>query len=295
MSFRTCKKLDFFQMKRRLQELGGSLYISVPVSWLRKYNLKKGSEIFLHTDKQGQLSLFPEKGPEEPEKQTVVHYDEFIYRNMIIAYLRGSDVIIIHKTKPFTQKERSDILDYTNRLLNLEIMEESSQRIAIQNLKSDLPIKKMIARMYYLTKNMLDDLIEHYNNNDIKKSIYERDLQVGKYYMATIMQQRAVLTSKWNEDLSFNEVMNLRLLAQKIELIGDTIKKLIGHVTKKDIPNLKFLAKRYEEAYIAHSKKDVEKAQQFWKTEESDKKKVSSNEILVQLYDNIKDISDLVI
>ena len=286
--------------KRRLQELGGSLYLSLPSSWINKFNLKKGREVIISLEESGELRIFPEKIEEEKEKTTIIHYDKYLFRNLIRDYLFGSDIIKIKKKAPFTRNERKVIASYVNNLLNLEIIEEESNQLTIQNLKSDIPIKKMIARMYYLTKSMIDDLIKGHKNKEILKNIVERDKLVTKFYLAIIMQQRALLTSRWSKDLSFVEILDLRLLIEKIEQIGDEIKsiviKLLNKTSKKlKIEDIKFLLTKYEEAYNAYVKQDAETAKKFWDTEKSDKKRLFYNEDLVRIYDNIKDITDLVI
>jgi phosphate uptake regulator len=286
--------------KRKLQELGGSLYLSLPSSWLSKFNVKKGNEIIISLEESGELRIFPEaiKAPEE--KTSIIVYDKYLFRNLIRDYLFGSDIIKIKKTIPFTGVERKEISSHVSNLLNLEIIEEGSNSISIQNLKSDIPIKKMIARMYFLTKSMMEDLIKDHKDKEILQSITERDKLVGKFYLAIIMQQRALLTRKWSKELSLVEILDLRLLIQKIEQMGDEIKKLVMALLNHDkmklnIEDIKFLLEKYESAYTAYIKQDTETAKKFWDTEKADKKRLSYNEDLVRIYDNIKDISDLVI
>jgi phosphate uptake regulator len=284
--------------KRKLQELGGSLYVSLPQDWITKFNLKKGSEVLIALDGVGKLQILPQAIQEQTQKTTIIDYDYFIFRNLIRDYLFGSDFIKIRKLTPFTRKEREDILNLVHNLLNLEVIEEDKSQITVQNLKSDIPIRKMIDRMYFLTKTMIEDIINEANNKEVLQSVIDRDKVVGKFYLATIMQQRAFLTNRWSEDLSFTQILGLRLVAQNIEKIGDELKALVSTMLegkKIKMQDIEFLRSRYEQAYNAHTKRDIKSAQQFWKTEKDDKKRVSYNDHLVRIYDYIKDISDLVI
>lgn len=287
--------------KRKLQELGGSLYLSVPSVWINRFNLKKGSEMFIYTDDSGELHIFPEKKAEETEKVAVILYDKYFFRNLIKDYLFGRDVIKIRKNTPFTPDERNKIYAHVNNLLNLEIIEEEVNQITIQNLKSSLDINKMISRMYYLTKSMINDLTLGYKDTEILNSIIDRDKLVDRFYLAVIMQQRSLITSRWSRELSFVEILDLRLLVQKIEQIGDEIKNTANKILNKQnqkaikIEDLKFLAEMYEKAYTAYIKHDTETAKKFWDMEKEDKMRLSYDEGLVRIYDNIKDITDLVI
>ena len=281
-------------MKRKLQSIGGSLYLSIPSKWTHRYNLDKGSEVNLSFLESGGINISSIELVEE-EKKSVIEYDRFLFRNLMAQYLRGIKIIKIKSKKDFSNTQRDQIISYVGRLLNLEVIEETSNEITIHNFKSDIPIKKMISRMFYLTKGMLSDLTK----KDSLDVIIQRDKLVGKFYLAIIMQQRELLTKKWDGELTFIEIMDLRLLIQRIELIGDEIKHLAKKVLSGSVSikqeDILFLVDKYDLAFRSYVKQDIESAQLFWDLEKSDRKKVSHNEHLLKIYDHIKDITDLVI
>lgn len=187
-----------------------------------------------------------------------------------------------------------------NNLLNLEVIEEEAGVITIQNLKSDIPLKKMISRMYFLTKSMFEDMIASPKEKEVLQSIMERDKLVGKFYLAIIMHLRSLLTQKWNKEISFVEMMDLRLLIERIELVGDMLKIIArnwlqGKKTEAKVVDLQFLLQRYEQAYESYIKQDIKAAEQFWDLEKQDRAKLMHSGTLVRMYDIIKDITDLVI
>ncbi len=291
------------EQKRRLQELGGSLYLSLPATWLQKFNVKKGSHIYITLEDSGALTIFPEKNLKDEatrEKTTTIHYNKYIFRNLMGAYLIGNDYIIIRKDAAFTRKERNEILTIVHNLLNVEIIEEESHKIIIQNLKSELDIKKLVTRMYQLTRTMLDDVINHKNDKEILQSVIDRDKLVGKCYLAIIMQIRASLTRSWSKEISFVEMFDIRLLIERIEKIGDEIKHLAGEVLNKSKNRVKHeelteLMQLYEQAYAAYVKKDIATAEKFWDNEERYIKKFNHNMHMRTIYELIKDITDLVV
>ena len=274
--------------KRKLQVLGGSLYLSLPAPWTNKFLLEKGSEVTIRTGENGELIIFPQSSKEETEKSAVIHYDSYFFRNLIREYLLGIDIIKVKKTKPFTTHDRQTISACVSKLLNVEIIEEESTIITMQKLKSDIPLIKMINRMYFLTKTMFDDLIHSPRNPETMQSIIDRDKLVGKFYLALIMQQRALLTKEWNPELSFVEIMDLRLLIERLELIGDEIKSLALALQAKQkikMVDLNFLLERYDDAYQAYFKKDLKTAQEFWDEESIAKKRLSYHCPLNLLYE----------
>jgi antitoxin component of MazEF toxin-antitoxin module len=287
------------QKKRKLQKLGGSLYLSLPSSWISRFDLSKGGDVNVAIEDSGEIRIFPEKKEDKKEKRSTIDYDKHLFRNLIREYLFGNDIIEIKKQTAFTRKESKEIFSIINNLLNLEIIEEESNTISVQNLKSDMPLKKMIYRMYFLTKSMIEDLIEDPSNKEVLKGIVERDKLVGKFYLAIIMHQRELLTKRWSKEFTLVEILDLRLLIERIEQIGDEIKSIVNELLTKRkkirIIDLKFLLKKYEEAYKAYEKQDTETAKKFWDSEKSDKQKLAHNEKLVRIYDHIKDITDLVI
>ncbi len=287
--------------KRKLQELGGSLYVSLPSAWISQFKLKKASTLNLSINNLGELKLYPEQIKEE-EKTVTIKYNQYIFRNLIRAYLFGNNIIIISKQTPFTKTERSEIFAIVNNLLNLEIIEEQRETIIIQNLKADIPIRKMVSRMFHLTKSMMEDLLTANdiinNNKELLQSIIDRDTLVGKFYLAIIMQIRASLTTEWSKELSFVELLDLRLLIERIEKIGDEVKALAkSSLEKKKFlkADLEQLLQLYNEAYGAYWKNDLTIAEQFWDKDKEYKQKFSTQQQITQIYEYIKDITDLII
>ena len=290
--------MNKIEQKRKLQELGGSLYLSLPSEWTNNFKLKKGGEVIITSEESGELKIFPEKIKEEKEKSITINYDEDFFRDLIREYFQRKDIIRIKKNTPFSRAERNHIFAKVSRLLNLEIIEEESNQITLQNLKSDIPMKKMVARMYFLTKSMLDDLIKNPTDKEVLNSIIDRDDLVGKFYFAIIAQQREMLESKWSKELSLVEVQDLRLFIAFIELIGDEIKDLAKRLLDKEkinIKDLEFLSQKYELAYNTYIKQDTASAKNFWHQEKEDKKRLQHDEKLLRIYEFIKDITDLVI
>ena len=284
--------------KRRLQELGGSLYISLPHNWLNELHLKKGSEIMMRAGPSGELVLHPTAPAQTPKQSMILTFGPHLYREIIREYLYGTEVIAVHKSSGFSKSERQHVLQYASRLMNTEVVEETTTKITIQHFRAeDVPLKTLVQRMYFLTHSMLTDLTAA-KNIAACTSIIERDITVGKFYLNIIMHLRSFLTGRLlTKEYAFIDILDLRLLVERIEQIGDTIKQLAKDFSQRKKCSekmLSFLAEKYALAFKAYLEKDLKVAQTFWDDEKSDRKYLKDSR-LVHLYDLIKDITDLII
>lgn len=283
--------------QRKLQALGGSLYLSLPASWGKRFHLDKGSSVDLTITDSGELRVFP--GSKKIEERTAtLRYDRYFFRNMMREYLYGSDVIAVIKKTPFTHAERREVAEVVANLLNLEIIEEDSQKIVIQHLKSDIPLKNLVTRMYHLTKTMMDDLCKAKRDVELLKNIIERDVLVGKCYLAVIMQIRAALTTQWNRDWNLVQLLDMRLFVERIEKIGDLLKQIAQEgIHGKNIPvnDLLALSSLYEQAYKGYMNTTLSVAEQFWDKDRESQKRFSQDRNVAGIYEYIKDITDLII
>ncbi|MBI4140340.1 AbrB/MazE/SpoVT family DNA-binding domain-containing protein [Candidatus Woesearchaeota archaeon] len=290
---------EFAVEKRRLQELGGSLFISLPQEWVKTLQLKKGSELVLETGQNNQLCLSPVKAVRTLRKTRTLVFGKYLHRELIAEYLFGTEIIVVEKKDSFSKAERQQVFNYTNYLMNVEIVEETATKITIQHFHTeDAPLKMLIQRMFFLTHTMLLDLSAAKTKEEID-SILQRDMTVGKIYLNIIMHLRSFLTGRLlTKEYSLIDILDLRLLIKQIELIGDEIKGLAHAVLegqKYKREDINFLADKYSEAFKSYVEKNVVVAQTFWDSEKRDKERLRHNEYLVRIYMHIKDISDLVI
>jgi phosphate uptake regulator len=48
-----------FLVKRKLQKISGTLYVSLPQAWVKEFAFEKGMEIGMSVNKKGELFLKP--------------------------------------------------------------------------------------------------------------------------------------------------------------------------------------------------------------------------------------------
>lgn len=277
--------------KRKLQTLGGSLFLSLPQEWVKLFKLRKGSEVNISTDSSGALRISPEMPKEEIRHSVSVENNRHVMRDILVEYLKGTEVIKVKNQQPFTAAERKNIAKAASMLMNTEIIEETSDTIVIQNFHvTDMPLEKMVDRLYYLVRSMLSDI--HESKSNISEVLNERDKLVGRFYFAIIMQIRGLLSGRFGTSISPIDAYTYRLLAERLERIGDEIKMLANAKSiKKD--EVKILIEKYDKAYRAFMNDDLDAAKEFW-DEEKRIKDMLKNPNMKAIYDNIKDMADLI-
>ncbi|MFQ6009891.1 MAG: AbrB/MazE/SpoVT family DNA-binding domain-containing protein [Candidatus Aenigmatarchaeota archaeon] len=306
--------------KRKLQEIAGSLLITIPKSWTRQYNLEKGNSVDVLLLDDGTLKIMPSFKEEHKEiKRAVIRHDRYVLRKFFREYLLGTHVIEIILTKPLSKAEREKITKFLKRLINVEIIEEGSKRIVIENLGTQkMPIRQAFSRMVFLTSSMFEDILNYMDEPDVLKTMNERDEVVDKFYFMVVANTRTFISKGYfilpERELTLLECLDYRLASEKVERVGDILKKMVPLLKKvKNKEVMKFgelVFEKYKKAVKSFLKKDLDtavsliddakeinaKAKRLKKKFER-KKDVGAIEIVdyfLQIFEHGKDVGDLV-
>ncbi|MFQ6050998.1 MAG: AbrB/MazE/SpoVT family DNA-binding domain-containing protein [Candidatus Hydrothermarchaeota archaeon] len=299
--------------KRKIQKIAGSYLITLPKSWVNQYNLKKGSEVWIRFENDGNLKILPRIEELSKKEWSKIKYDRYIIRKISREYLFASDVIEIVSERDIGRKEREEIADFLKKLMNIEIIEEDSKRIVIENFGyRRMPMVQALRRMYLLTNNMLDDLIQ--KNKEGLENMDERDNIVDKFYFMIVMHTRTYLEQGLytlpEKELTLLRCLDFRLASEKIERIGDLLKKsaeLYEQIDDEILNVLIEIKEEYKKAFFSFLSEDFNKACELWDKKEGIRKKLIELEErfenveklkliqnISQVYEHIVDIADLV-
>ena len=149
----------------------------------------------------------------------------------------------------------------------------------------------MVDRLYYLVRSMLSDMQEA--KGDISEVLHERDKLVGRFYFAIIMQIRGLLSGRFGTSISPIDAYTYRLLAERLERIGDEAKALAKDMKGISREQVKMLIEKYDKAYRAFMDDNLDAAKEFWDEEKKIKESLK-NQNMKAIYDNIKDMADLI-
>ncbi len=299
-------------IERKLQEISGSLLVTLPSTWTRQYNMKKGSKVDMAVLKDGTLQLAPALFNKEEVKRAVFDYDEFFPRRFFTYYLAGYDHISIKFAEKITSKEKNNIFRFISLFMNVEVIEEKDKSIMLQNFRiEELSIIPCLKRTVFLVGNMFDELL----GENSTEHINDLDRTVSKFFYMLVMQVRKYLEEgKYTRpsEVSVIYAMDCRMAAEKIERVGDLIKEMSGKNMKEDDIRIFAAAIRemYRKSTSAFLNKDFEKAVTLWKDrkmmieelgklkaryyKKNDPKSIEFLNSLFQIFEYSKDIANLV-
>jgi phosphate uptake regulator len=219
---------------RKIQEMGGgTALVSLPKSWVKKNNLRRGSIVSIEKSADDRLIITPHASDQRKSREIVLAYPPKYMHSLLneitAAYLLGYDVIRIAGKDRVSYKDRGTIKNAIKFLMGLEIVGEDAYSTTIQFLlePSNIHPDKLFMRMHAITLGMHHDLIVSCIENDKKllKDIQGRDDEVDRLYFLLVRIIRstipdAALAAKFG--ISAIECLDYRVAANVLEAIGDT-------------------------------------------------------------------------
>ncbi|SDD59221.1 phosphate uptake regulator PhoU [Natrinema hispanicum] len=227
---------------RKVQMTGGSTYtVSLPKTWATENDVSSGTTVEFYPEGD-ELLLTPERETRRQKGSIDVSglEDEQLMRAVMTMYVSGFDIIKLEAGRISTD-QRSAIRDATQRLVGVEVLEETSDSVVIQDLldSAELSIVNAVTRMRLIAQSMLEDAVRALveNDDDIAHDVIERDddvdrlwLVVSRIFRATLRSPRAV------EELgvSREDCFDFHSSARQLERIADHAVKISDIALKLD-------------------------------------------------------------
>lgn len=219
---------------RKLQKTGGSTYIlSIPKSWITKNNLKAGDTLAVKIAGTGELHINPKIDAIEEQREISLliekeQNENQIIRKLIALYLAGYNIIRVVTENIISKNIRKAVEKFCALVIGVEIIEETSNTIVLQDLSNtiDLPMNKMLNRIYIMSENMVNDIKLCFDKFDksFAEEIIQRDVQIDRIYWLISKQYNMSLQSpSFAEKMNINLIsaLNMRSIAKSLERIGD--------------------------------------------------------------------------
>ena len=178
---------------RRVQITGGSSFmVTLPKVWADSIQLKKNDPVSLQVQPDGSLILYPKSV--EPELTRVTRTIDvtetkdtnFIYRQLIAAYISGCGAIEIRSDAPIHSSVLNVISTFTQTCIGIEICESDDNRVLITDLveHEDINPCKVSDRIKMHIRSMLFDIYESTQTGDTTdiSIMGDRDLEVDRTY-----------------------------------------------------------------------------------------------------------------
>lgn len=238
---------------RRLQLTGGSTYIlSLPSKWIQKTGLVKGSELEITESGDGLRIDTVASGPQQVVKNITFSpgiSEGYLERALTSVYISYFDVLTIQSTDIMEHRLRDAIKSFARRVMGVEIFEESSNTVVLQNVLNSgtFTTSSALRRMSLNVENMIADTISAIDSMDYRlmENITHRDDEVDRYQWYIFRETKAMHS---DEDQS---VYGL-LLSRILERIADhtvNICKIYLENQKRETKSNKVLVDFLEDCY----------------------------------------------
>ncbi len=157
---------------RKVQLTGKSTFVvSLPKKWAVNAGITSGSLVHMHPKEDGSLLLTSNGGFAAQGQKTLIidgRAGEPLVRDIIATYVAGYRVIEL-KARNITPEQRKDITAIVKKLIGIEIIEETHDKVIIQDISNpgDMPIDMSFRRMHIKVQWMLDNTIKAMNTTDV--------------------------------------------------------------------------------------------------------------------------------
>ncbi len=227
---------------RKVQITGGSTYtVSLPKTWATENGVEAGTTVEFYPDGNS-LLLTPrsETGRQEGTLDVSSIEGERLTRAVMTMYVSGFDIIRLEASRITTEQRRA-IREATQSLVGVEVLEETTDSVVIQDLldSSELSIVNAVSRMRLIAESMLEDavvaLIE--NDDDIARDVIERDDDVDRLWLVVSRIFRATLRSpRAAKELGVarEDCFDYHSSARQLERVADHAAKISNLALKLD-------------------------------------------------------------
>jgi len=221
---------------------GDTRIISLPKDWAARHQLDKGSNVVIKELSSGELLIYPTENQIE-KRITRLRESAHVSRDVLAAYLLGSDIIIIESDKSNSLTKKSNIKKLSRQLVGLEILGETQESIELHFLidSSSLPNpREYVHRCFSIANQMQSDSITAFLNDDITlaKEVIERDVEVNRLYFLIVRMLKIMVTDKREvSNIKPTTCLDWRMVAAYGENLGDASVEF-AKIVKKN-PNLR--------------------------------------------------------
>ncbi|PYB69089.1 PhoU family transcriptional regulator [Thermoplasma sp. Kam2015] len=174
---------------RKVQVTGGSTFIiSLPPEWVKRNNINKGSEVSI-IDQGTELLVEPANNEKSEVTKKITLPTSYtgkpLQRLLTSMYISGFDTLLVVSKDKMTPEMRDDIKRFAKVVMGIEVIEETSKSIVLQNVlnANTFSLEKAIRRMSLNVSTMIEDTIKaiHDEDDDLIENIVLRDDEVDRY------------------------------------------------------------------------------------------------------------------
>jgi phosphate uptake regulator len=250
------------------------MLISLPSDWVRTNRLNKGNTVFIETNEDNSISLFPEASDSQINDVTISYNQSSVdglINQIYGAYLLGYSDIRIKGKCQILFEHREQIKLTMRKLVGLEIVDEDNSNLAAQFLldANTLDAEKILRRMNSIVGGMFRDALDGLTLkiDGIKNFIFSRDDEVDRqYFLLVRLIRNAMVDQKLARKLNLSniDILDYRIAANHLESAGDYISEFastVPSISRTKIVNEineagSYIEKMQEKSVAAFTKKN---------------------------------------
>lgn len=230
---------------RKVGKTGGSTYfVTLPKQWAERVGITTGCQISLVPNDSGALLIVPDSVASA--NRCVIELQDWDFdrleREVIAHYIAGFDVISVHGDR-IRPEQRRMVREISQRLVGLEIFEETQQLIVLHSLVNikDFPVHKTVDRVFDITKAMLADAVIAFCEHDeeLAHDVMDRDRDIDRLVLLVARQFSLLLRDLTTEEdcaLSRPQFLHYHEVADQLERVADHAAKISEATLALDSP-----------------------------------------------------------
>ncbi|HNY34052.1 MAG TPA: PhoU domain-containing protein [Methanothrix soehngenii] len=226
---------------RKVQRTGKSTFIvSLPKSWATKNGISAGSIIYINQGDNGALTLSTDRSERDLKAKLDIgdKMGDHLVRDIIGCYVGGYRTIEV-TAGHMSSLQKKDLHQIVNKLIGPEILEETINKVVIQDLLSseELQSERALRRIKTVVKSMITDSFASLlsQNEDLALDVIQRDNDVDRLNLLISRQFTEILRSGSVKQETLNPItaFNYMQAASNLERIADHAHRIAEIASKK--------------------------------------------------------------
>ena len=219
---------------RKVQRTGKSTFIvSLPKAWATKNGIQSGSIIYINQGDNGSLTLTTDRSERDLRAKLDIgnKQGEHLVRDIIGCYVGGYRTIEV-TSGHMSPTQKKDLRQIVNKLIGPEILEETINKVVIQDLLSseELQSERALKRIKTVVKTMIEDSLSSLlsNNEELALDVIQRDNDVDRLNLLISRQFTEILRSGSVKKDTLDPItaFNYMQAASNLERIADHCHKI---------------------------------------------------------------------
>ncbi|HOO54451.1 MAG TPA: PhoU domain-containing protein [Methanothrix sp.] len=227
---------------RKVQRTGKSTFIvSLPKVWAVKNDIQPGSLIYITQSDNGALVLSPDRSERDLATRLEIgeKVGDALVRDIIGCYVSGYRTMEVTSTH-MTADQKRDIHQIVQKLIGPEILEETVNKVLIQDLidPEELQSERALRRIKTVVRSMIQDALSALvtNDRDMAADVIQRDDDVDRLYLLVSRQFTEILRSGSVKQESLDPItaFNYTRAATNLERMADHAARVAAMILKCD-------------------------------------------------------------